>query len=72
MQVLHFVGHRKKALQLVHRAFMIGGMDAAYKVLSMLPHREQEFASLDMPALERSLFSQLSTNVADVVVASHH
>ncbi len=72
MQVLHFVGHRKKALQLVHRAFMIGGTDAAYKVLSMLPHSQQEFASLDMLALERSLFPQLPTNAADVTVPTHH
>ncbi|BDA41026.1 hypothetical protein COCOBI_01-6810 [Coccomyxa sp. Obi] len=72
VKVLHFVGHRKKALQLVHRAFMVGGRDAAYKVLSMLPHTEQDFASLDMPALERSLFPQLSTNVANVAVATRH
>lgn len=72
MQVLHFVGHRKKALQLVHRAFMIGGTDAAYQVLSMLPHKEQEFTALDVPALERSLLPPLSTNAVEVAVATHH
>lgn len=54
-QVLHFVGHRKKTLQLVHRAFMQGGLQGMYQLLSMLPHSEQEYAELDIPTLEQYL-----------------
>ncbi|KAK9916680.1 hypothetical protein WJX75_005703 [Coccomyxa subellipsoidea] len=55
VKVLHFVGHRKKVLQLVHKAFMAGGLEGAYHMLSMLPHTENDFASLDIPALESYL-----------------
>ena len=54
-QVLHFVGHRKKALRLVHRAFMEGGLEGAYRVLSMLPHTSDDYASLDVSPLESLL-----------------
>ena len=49
------MGHRKKVLQLVHKAFMAGGLEGAYHMLSMLPHTENDFASLDIPALESYL-----------------
>lgn len=57
MQVLHFVGHRKKALPLIHKAFMAGGTEGAYRALSLLPHAKSDYESLDLPALERSLLS---------------
>ena len=58
MQVLHFVGHRKKALRLVHRAYMQGGLQGAYQLLSVLPHSEQDYAELDITALEDYLLQQ--------------
>ena len=57
-QVLHFVGHRKKALRLVHQAYMQGGLQGAYQLLSVLPHSEQDYAELDIPALENYLLQQ--------------
>ena len=56
--MLHFVGHRKKALQLVHRAYMQGGLQGAYQLLSVLPHSEQDYAELDIPALEDYLLQR--------------
>ena len=47
--MLHFVGHRKKALRLVHQAYMQGGLQGAYQLLSVLPHSEQDYAELDIP-----------------------
>lgn len=60
MQVLHFVGHRKKTLQLVHKAFMQGGLQGMYQMLSMLPHSERDYAELDIPALEQYLLPEIS------------
>ena len=60
MQVLHFVGHRKKTLQLVHKAFMQGGLQGMYQMLSMLPHAERDYAELDIPALEQYLLPEIS------------
>lgn len=57
MQVLHFVGHRKKALPLIHKAFMAGGAEGAYQALSLLPHAMSDYENLDLAALERSLLS---------------
>ena len=58
MQVLHFVGHRKKTLQLVHKAYMQGGLQGMYQMLSMLPHSERDYAELDIPALEQYLLPE--------------
>ena len=60
VQVLHFVGHRKKTLQLVHKAFMQGGLQGMYQMLSMLPHSERDYAELDIPALEQYLLPKIS------------
>ncbi|KAK9822241.1 hypothetical protein WJX81_005013 [Elliptochloris bilobata] len=45
--VLHQVGPRKKALDLLAVAFLAGGRSAAYDVFSRLPHNEQGFAGFD-------------------------
>ncbi|CAL8466513.1 g6049 [Coccomyxa elongata] len=57
VKVLHFVGHRKKALPLIHKAFMAGGAEGAYRALSMLPHAKSDYEGLDLAALERSLLN---------------
>ena len=59
VQVLHFVGHRKKTLQLVHKAFMQGGLQGMYQMLSLLPHSERDYAELDIPALEQYLLPEI-------------
>ncbi|KAK9814423.1 hypothetical protein WJX72_005744 [[Myrmecia] bisecta] len=51
-KMLHFVGHRKPALNLVHRAFMKGGREAAYAMWSVLPHTEAAYQLLK-PFLEQ-------------------
>jgi len=55
LQVLHFVGHRKKALPLVHKAFMQGSQQGAYRMLSKLPHTEEDYAALDITGLQQYL-----------------
>ena len=64
VQVLHFVGHRKKTLKLVHKAYMQGGLQGMYQMLSMLPHSEQDYAELDLPALEQYLMPETSAALA--------
>jgi hypothetical protein len=59
-QVLHFVGPRKKVLGLVHKAFMAGGLEGAYRMLALLPHTEQELARLNLPIAEAMLLPQVT------------
>jgi hypothetical protein len=63
-QVLHFVGPRKKVLRLVHKAFMAGGAEGAYRMLSLLPHTEAELSALDMAAAEAALLPSISSAAA--------
>ena len=63
-QVLHFVGPRKKVLGLVHKAFMAGGPEGAYRMLSMLPHTEAELGALDVAAAEAALLPLATAAVA--------
>lgn len=54
------MGHRKKVLQLIYKAFMQGGAEGAYRMLSMLPHSEQDYIGLDVAALEQYLLEPVS------------
>ena len=63
-QVLHFVGPRKKVLRLVHKAFMAGGAEGAYRMLSMLPHTEAELGALDLAAAEATLLPAATSSAA--------
>ena len=54
------MGPRKKVLKLVHKAFMAGGVEGAYRMLSLLPHSEQELSRLNLAIAEALLLPQVT------------